>query len=225
MGIGLLQPTKPNDATSLEGVNGAFLPAATADRVWPCAKAVAEWLHSTRAPPLIGRSVLELGSGCGLAGFAAWKAGATRVCLSELPENLARLEQLVAANECGHVVSTAALDWTQQLPPALATHWDVVVAADCVFWPGLFGPLLATMAALGAQPGASPRFILSMVDRLGRAKEFSAMASEAGWELQRLEQDCNGEKAILEARAGGKSLLAMQRESCELYELRRRPDG
>ena len=65
--------------------------------------------------------------------------------------NLAILCAGIALNGAGDVVRAAALDWTQPLPEAISAHaWDVVLAADCVFWPELFEPLLSTMGALVA---------------------------------------------------------------------------
>jgi hypothetical protein len=46
-------------------------------------------------------------------------------------------------------VSIAALDWQAPLPPPIsARRWDLILAADCVFWTALFDPLLHTLAAL-----------------------------------------------------------------------------
>ena len=225
MGLDVLQPIRAaasaDDQIRSMGLNAAFLPAATAFRVWPCAKALGEWLHeSPAAPKLIGLSVLELGAGCGLAGFAASLAGAAAVCLTELPENLPRLRELIAANACS-VVSAEPLDWTQPLPPSIAAkRWDVILASDCVFWPGLFEPLLRTLAGLHAAARARaeppPRAFLSMTDRLGRARQFAAAARERGWVLDEL-QPCQpaGSRA-----PPAHSLEALRREACELYELR-----
>ena len=193
-------------------------PAATAQRVWPCARQLAEWLSASReAPSLEGRAVLELGAGCGLSGLAAWLAGARQVCLTELAENVTRLEEVVACNQAGSAVTVAALDWTQPLPAAIsAARWDLIVAADCVFWPELFSPLLGTIRALiesSEQQGATPRVILSMTDRAGRLQAFKDTAQSAGYSLQPL-------VPLESARPlPAKSLEAMRRASCELFEL------
>ena len=222
MGVDVLQPTAAASAHHQHlGLNAAFLPAATAFRVWPCAKELGEWLHeSPAAPKLSGLSVLELGAGCGLAGFAASLAGAASVCLTELPENVPRLHELIASNARASV-SAVALDWTQPLPPAIAaTRWDVILASDLVFWPGLFEPLLRTIAGLHAAAAARgeppPRAFLAMTDRLGRARQFAAAAREAGWVLDAL-QPCTATGA---RAPPAQSLEALRREACELYELR-----
>lgn len=132
MGMDVLMPTSASGSTG-HGLNAAFMPAATAYRVWPCAQQLSEWLHASEAPPLTGRNCLELGAGCGLAGLSAWLAGAARVCLTDLPENLPRLEQLVQHNNAAPTVTCAALDWTSPLPQELACiQWHVVLAADCM---------------------------------------------------------------------------------------------
>lgn len=209
--------TPQHFAGSSSRLNPAFLPGATAHRVWPCSKVVAEWLHSATAPPLANSSVIELGAGCGLAGLAAHLAGATHVCLTDLAENLPRLEQIVSTNGCStQAVWTEALDWTQPLPPTLQRRrWEFVLVCDCVFWPPLFEPLLATIASLSSND-AHTRVILAMVDRISRAQQFAAVARAAGWELVSLPRQ--------DTQRGGASptLAAMQREACELCELRRR---
>lgn len=237
MGVGVLQPTRSN----MDGLNAAFLPAATAYRVWPCAQRLAEYMYqavSRGEVSIAGGHVLELGAGCGLVGFACMLAGAQSVCLSDLPENLPRLRELVAVNRAEGCCTTCAIDWTCPLPPGVAaTRWRAIVAADCVFWPALFKPLLATLDALrhaGASASSSessppPRVFLAMTDRIGRAREFAAVAREAGWTLERLgdsEADGRsgdtggaGPRAVSSPPTG--SLEAMRRDACEIYELRR----
>jgi hypothetical protein len=204
---------------SIAAAYNATPPAATAYRVWPCARELAEWLHqSEHAPSIDGGCVLELGAGCGVAGLAAWLRGAARVYLSELPENVPRLERIVALNDAASAVSVVSLDWTAPLPPALVgIDVSLILAADCVFWPHLFGPLLSTVDAIhgnARRRGApTPRTILAMTDRLGRAREFAVAAQTAGWTLQRLPPHASARPPPPQ------SLESMRREACELYEL------
>ena len=92
--------------------------------MWPASYLLARCLA---APPLEmavrGAAVIELGAGCGLPGLASWVCGARRVVLTDLPENLPRLDAVLAANGAGDAsgrvrMSTAALDWCQPLPAA-----------------------------------------------------------------------------------------------------------
>ena len=226
LGIGLLQPAKalaPGVNASAGGLNAAFMPAMTAHRVWPCSQRLGQWLHTRAAPPLTDCSVLELGAGCGLAGLAAWLAGAKAVCVTDLEENLPRLREVVALNHATHAVSVTSLDWTSPtLPPAIAaTRWHAVLAADCVFWPALFEPLLATLSALRAADGTGcPRFFFAITDRLGRMQQFEQIAHDAGWTLLPLQMaDDVGAASDSERPLPPNSLEAMRRDSCELFEL------
>ena len=212
LGTPMLLPTHPGGEPSNEG---AAPPAVTAYRVWPCARHLAEWLHASGDAPAKGNAVLELGAGCGLVGFSAWLAGAAPVCVTDLAENLPRLERLVASNGATAAISVAALDWTQPPPPSLlATDWDVILAADCVFWPHLFEPLLNTIAALASSKKAT-RVILAMTDRLGRMEAFRDVAASAGWQLQSLRSHTPARPLPQQ------SLEAMRRETCALFEMMR----
>ena len=63
----------------------------------------------------------------------------------------------------------------ETLPPALqplaqplaTRRWDVVLAADCVFWMELFQPLLDTLAALASLPPPPASQALSQTPHLG----------------------------------------------------------
>ena len=225
--------------------DGEVDPSATAAKVWPASFVLAR--HVTRSPLLAATlrsgggsdgiggpggaaAVLELGAGCGLPGLACWAAGAASVVLTDLQENLARLDTIVAANLASAAViaasatnsaattsttpvssdvATAVVDWCAPLPAAiLARRWDVVLAADCVFWPRLFAPLLRTLEALVMRCGPT-RVLMASTDRVGRGAAFAAQAEAAGWRIDVLEADTGFagttvyELVLLEGRAGG----------------------
>lgn len=190
LGVGILEPSKPDDAagstpTAVPAAvpeEHSLLVASTAHCVWPAAYSLAVSLHAPiPAVDVRGCAVIELGAGCGLPGLAAWRAGAESVCLTELPENLPRLQRLVDHNGASGAVRVEALDWTRPLPEPIASRrWDVVLSADCVFWPELFEPLLSTLEAL-VHP--KTRVILAVSDRLGRCADFEALAARRGWAL------------------------------------------
>ena len=176
-------------------------------KVWPASYLLARCLA---APPLEmavrGAAVIELGAGCGLPGLASWACGARRVVLTDLPENLPRLDAVLAANGAGDAsgrvrMSTAALDWCQPLPAALMQPWDLVLAADAVFWPALFAPLLDTIDALsrcGRAGVGGTRVLLASTDR-GRAAAFAAAAAAAGWTLEERQLDaCDARTSVCE---------------------------
>lgn len=220
-GVQVLEPLQSGSAASSSS-SQVFTVASTAHKVWPSAKAMAAVMHDTSMVDCRGKRVLELGAGCGLAGLSAWRAGAAAVCLTDLAENLPRLREIVAQQQVDELASgsvhVAALDWTQPLPPAIAsTRFDVVLACDCVFWPSLFDPLLATLASLAG----SPRVLLCMEERLGRAAEFCERARTQGWVLRELQYDARLLRGPGHGEPGCGSELAGVGEGAErprLYE-------
>ena len=110
------------------------------------------------------------------------------VCLSELPQNTPRLREAVALNSAAGAVSVSALDWCAPAPEALTRErWDVLLAADCVFWAALFDPLLDTLRALAHE--GHTRIFLAIGERLGSHGPLSSFAQSAqrkGWELREL---------------------------------------
>jgi len=165
------------DGAAPEGVGGDVDASYTASRVWPAAYELARHLEGGA---VAGARVLELGAGAGLCGLAAAAAfGAAAVVLSDLPENLPLLERNAKRSGAAGV-AVVALDWLapdlpEDLPPA-----DVVLAADCVFWPHLFDPLLDTLGRLRRRnPDAT--LLISCTHRLGRTAEFLRRVAARGW--------------------------------------------
>lgn len=126
-----------------------------AHQVWPASRALAAF---AAAGAFSGRSVLELGAGCGLVGLAAAAAGANRVVLTDSSAAVERVALNIAAN--GGVVSRAAggasgrcvaavLEWGTSGGFDLG-EFDVIVASDCTYWRHLHGPLMRTLHKLAA---------------------------------------------------------------------------
>jgi predicted nicotinamide N-methyase len=151
-------------------VTGDVEPAYTASRVWPASAELARHV----ADVVRGKRVVELGAGAGLAGLACKVLGAARVVLTDLPENLPLLQRNAARN--GLDVSVAPFDWLT--PTTLGERFDVVLAADCVFWPELFEPLLNASEAVAA-PGAV--VLIAVTHRLGRTDAFLEKLRRRGW--------------------------------------------
>ena len=150
-------------------VTGDVEPAYTASRVWPASAELALHVGVVR-----GRSVVELGAGAGLAGLACAVNGAARVVLTDLAENLPLLQMNAARN--GLDVSVAAFDWLT--PTTLGERFDVVLAADCVFWPELFEPLLNAIEAVARPDGT---VLVAVTHRLGRTDAFLEKLRRRGW--------------------------------------------
>ena len=121
-----------------------------------------------------GKRVVELGAGAGLAGLACAVNGAARVVLTDLAENLPLLQRNAARN--GLDVSVAPFDWLT--PTTLGERFDVVLAADCVFWPELFEPLLNAIQAVARPDGT---VLIAVTHRLGRTDAFLEKLRRRGW--------------------------------------------
>ena len=188
-GITLLSPsgaqgnTDDGDGLSSTGWSVRSHASSTAQCVWPCSRTLATaLLDAPRIADCHGLTVLELGAGCGVPGLAAWRAGATAVWLTELPENVARLHEITQRHGSPASVRVEALDWTQPLPQAIAqTRFDLVLGADLIFWPSLFDALLSVLEALRD----APRVLLatSSSNWLAQGSDFELRAVSRGWKL------------------------------------------
>jgi predicted nicotinamide N-methyase len=100
------------------------------------------------------------------------------------PENVALLQGNAELNSLQDAVNIEALDWTKPIPPELAGPWDVVLAADCVFWEYLFEPLIDTLVQLASK---STRVYISMTHRFGRTKTFLALLEQKCSRIEKME--------------------------------------
>lgn len=172
----------------------------TAWACWDAAAAAAMYLEAAAAahePALHGlASVVELGSGTGLAGLAAAAALRLPTTLTDLPEALPALRRNIAANpSLAHLATAAPLDWTAAAQDLAALGLDsrgggssssseghsttttttsrpgrLVLAADCVWLEELMGPFVAALEL--AASGPHDRALLayqSRADRVDRA--------------------------------------------------------
>jgi 2-polyprenyl-3-methyl-5-hydroxy-6-metoxy-1,4-benzoquinol methylase len=158
--------------------NGDVVPSFTANKVWPAAfvmSAFLEELHAKTGVFSTPVSVLELGAGTGLVGLSASVLGAAQVTLSDLSENLPLLQSNAELNTLTNI-RAEAIDWTKPVPASiLEQHFDIVIAADCVFWEWLFEPLINTLLQLLSP---TTRVMLSMTHRFGRTEKFLEMLAQ-----------------------------------------------
>ena len=194
----LREPTQSTDSSQARRLDaaGEVAPETTAARVWPGSHLLATYLHEPNVTKhvLNGASrVIELGAGSGVPGLASWTLGAREVILTDLMENLPRLHATIQLNGAARAVQAVALDWMQPLPPDIrgGAPFDVILAADCVFWRGLFEPLCATLCALAAvgrtdelADAPPPLVLLTVTARLDRAQAFVAIARQHGWVVE-----------------------------------------
>jgi predicted nicotinamide N-methyase len=159
----------------------------TGHTVWDGSVVLAKYLEA-RYATLAGRSVLELGSGPGVAGLAALALGG-RVTFSDLPYCLPNLQAVVQRNahlvKGGAAPSVGVLDWTAPQSSSLAglQAMDLVLGADVVWVEELIGPLASTLAWLTAGP-SPPTILLAHQTRSTRGDDllYSALA-EAGLQV------------------------------------------
>ena len=181
-------------------------PATTASRPWPCAQLLADWIAHNKLAGCRVSLALALA-------WRAWRRLALErpsVCLTDLQENIPPLQQHV--NGSGNV-SVHALDWRQPLPAAIADQsFDVCLAADCVYWPELFEPLLTTLAQICKSSGT--RVLCAAMDRDNRPRTFLEAAREAGWHIVELQWPAPRRPLAPD------SLEALRRAQCFLHEMR-----
>jgi len=138
--------------------------------VWDGAVATAKHLEQGAAAlkPLIAPpTVLELGSGTGLAGLAAAAALGLPTLLTDLPQVLPSLQRNVAANpSLAPLLAVAACDWTDPAAGAqLGGPFGLVIASDCVWVAELVAPLVATLVAV---VGPTTRVLMAHQSRSAR---------------------------------------------------------
>ena len=132
--------------------------------VWDASIIFAKYVEVSRdfaASAVRGRSVLELGSGCGLAGISLMLRGAA-VTLTDLeavtsqltrPNAMRIYHQFIGRGNVGGVQlirpSVTSVDWTQHAAPcdeaSLHSPYDLVLLTDCVFSRALVCDLVATI--------------------------------------------------------------------------------
>ena len=185
------------------------------------AQRLAEWLAQTSdQSSLAGCSVLELGSigaGTGLAGLAAWRAGAKRVCLSDSSENVPRLQRKLrsaAIDGKPASIKVVELDWTAPLSLTMAAkRFDLILAADCVYRHELIAPLLSTLRALAGKDRHQRVLLATAADRGSSTEAFLTAAHAAGWAVTR--QEWPGAHTFPQG-----SIEVLRHRQCELHELR-----
>ena len=165
--------------------------AGLAHRVWPSSVVLAE-----RALTEEGSNdlwALELGCGPGLAG-AAWAAAGARVVLTDLEPCLPLAARSLELSGLADRATVARLGWGEPgavetaTAAARAAGWgtsrpvpDLLLAADVVYNPMLFTPLLDTLAQFGT--AGTRRVLLAHVRRWKSDRRFWA-AARREWEVK-----------------------------------------
>jgi predicted nicotinamide N-methyase len=108
-----------------------------------------------------GKSVLELGAGCGVAGLAAGACGARHVTITDLPYCITNIQRNIDATKqqlLEGVFTARAFDWDS--PPCDLFDIDVVIAAD-VIWLADLVPLFVKACKSLKQFNNGVQFIIA----------------------------------------------------------------
>jgi predicted nicotinamide N-methyase len=154
---GSLDLMQPSDAVDLPDRGDEWAPLVPYWAVlWGSGVALA---HEVSGAALTGRRVVELGCGLGVPSLVAARAGAEVLATDESAEALELLERNAAEN--GIDVDTQRVEWSEAEELVARGPFDLVLAADVLYEPESFGPLLDLLPQLGrevwlADPGRSP---------------------------------------------------------------------
>lgn len=178
--------------------------ASTGCQLWPASVALGRLLLSR--PWLVkGKSVMELGAGCGFAGVVAAKL-ASKVLVTDadcetvanLHHNLTRnrkfwhqADDLCTAKE----VSSATLDWRDLLRHGWPSsrRVDVVIGSDIIY--GNWGPMVAEVAEKVLLPGG--QLVMVSAEDRGGLPEFCRAMLDYGYSVDLSHWEDNGKRFLL----------------------------
>ena len=102
------------------------------------------------------KSVLEVGSGCGLVGLTA-AVIAKSVVLTDQQSMMDLLQLNAMENNVADVVQTQVLNWGEdKASNDCSPHYDLILACDCIFNEHQVSALLQTLKAQAVPPLLSP---------------------------------------------------------------------
>ena len=149
--------------------------------VWASAPELITWLSEAPEAPIEGamttrrelyadKAVLELGSGTGYVGIALATLGASRVCLTDLPQKLPLLKRSLEANpDIAGEMDARILAWgTTGDAYVDGSSFDLLVASDVTYDADLVPPLAHSLASLmkcSYDAGRSPQALLALPQR------------------------------------------------------------
>lgn len=157
-------------------------------QVFPCSRVLLRWLTlDTRAPPISGSRILELGAGTGALamGLVAARDGAAFVYATEGDcAILANLEHNVHSNGLQDRIQPLRWDWeeSQRAPDCVdIAGLDFIVAADVVYVGTAENELAGALASLCSSIGRKGRSLeafLLLADRPPGGQEFLPSAQQ-----------------------------------------------
>lgn len=127
--------------------------------IWGASLAFCELIFNQ--PELFSnKTILEVGSGCGMAGIAAALCG-SNVTLSDMGEYLSNLQRNVVLNNVD--ASIVEINWFSEHQPT--QQYDIILGCEVVYMMSLVTPLVSTMDAY-LKPGGEV-YLISSADRSG----------------------------------------------------------
>jgi len=132
---------------------------------WASSIICAQWI--ARMDLWEGKTVLELGAGCGIPGLVAAKAGARRVYVSDFNSRVVEnLKHNVNLNGCSTTCTQLYLNWRDP------STWpeeeiDVVLGSDLVYQPDMVPLLCDALVGILAESGKQFYYVCPESGRLG----------------------------------------------------------
>ncbi|XP_015511396.1 histone-arginine methyltransferase METTL23 isoform X2 [Neodiprion pinetum] len=154
------------DDESLEIYIPELLQASYSFYTWPSAPVLAWFLWEHRGD-LVGKRVLELGSGTALPGIVASKCGAL-VTLSDsasLPKSLQHIKRSCELNGVLSQVKVVGVTWGLFLSGLFSIGpLDLILGSDCFYEPTVFEDIVVTVAFL-LERNSNARFLCTYQER------------------------------------------------------------
>jgi len=136
---------------------------------WPAGEVLSRYIVRRGRDYWKGKRVLELGSGTGLVGLVAGYLGAHAVLTDQRPI-LELMRENVRLNGLQETVEALELNWGEPLPTM--EPFDVVLAADCVYFEPVFPLLVQTLGDLALQNGNNSDFLFCYKKRRKADRRF-----------------------------------------------------
>jgi len=138
------------EGTADENIRAVSGSDSTGRKIWDAGHALSRLL-TNNSDSLLGKQILELGSGTGIVGLTAAAEGAT-VCLTDGAMSLLpMLEANVEENDLQHRARVRCLQWgDEEEIAAVASEgpFDMIIGSDLLYSPESFPELVDTLAAL-----------------------------------------------------------------------------
>lgn len=151
---------------SLEIYIPELLQASYSFYTWPSAPVLAWFLWENRQD-LVGKRILEIGSGTALPGIVASKCGA-HVTLSDsanFPKSLQHIKRCCDLNGITSNVNIIGITWGQFLTSIFTIgQLDLIIGSDCFYEPSVFEDIIVTIGYL-LEKNKNAKFLCTYQER------------------------------------------------------------